>query len=112
MSRKVILAALGVVGAILGVIQTEFGLALNVGGIIAFLGAAVIYIQQEAKLDKDRLAAQKDKWKDPKFWLAALGAGVVALGEVVTLPLDPAIINSILAIILGIIFKTQKTATA
>ena len=107
MSRKLILAILGVVGAILGVIQTEFGLALNVGGIIAFLGAAVIYIQQEAKLDKERLAAQKDKWADPKFWIAALGAGVVALGEVVALPLDPVIINTVLAVILALIFKAK-----
>lgn len=106
-SRKIILAVLGVVGAILGVVQTEFGLSLNIGGIVAFLGAAVIYITGEAKLDKQRLSEQKDKWKDGKFWLAALTAGVVALGEVVTLPLDPTIINSILAVLLGIIFKVE-----
>ena len=108
--RKAILAVLAVLGAVLGVVGTEFGLALNVGGLIAFLGAAVIYIQQEAKLDKERLFAQRNKWRDPKFWLAALGSGVVALGTVVNLPLDPTIINSILAVILGILFKAKPTA--
>jgi len=109
-SRKLITVILAVLGAIFGVIGTEFGLALNVGGLIAFLGAAAIYIQQEAKLDKARLAAQKSKWGDPKFLITMVSALVAALpGAGVTLPLDPTIINSVLAVLIGILFKVKPT---
>ena len=110
MSRKVIVLVLAILGAIFGALKTEFGLALNVAGLFTFLGAAALYIQQEAKLDRERMAAQPGKWKDPKFWLAILTAIVAALpGAGVVLPLDPGIINAVLAVILGIIFKVKPT---
>lgn len=110
LSRKTLTAVLAVLGAVLGVIGTQFGLALNVAGLIAFLGAAVIYITGEAKADKLRMAAQKGKWKDPKFWIVMLTAIVTALPEAgVALPIDPGIINAVLAAIIGILFKVKPT---
>jgi len=113
MSRKLIIAILAVVGAIGTTIGTQFGLALNVSGLVAFLGAAALYIQQEAKADKLRMKAQAGKWTDPKFWLAILAAVFAALPEAgVVLPLDPGIINAILAVIIGVIFKVKPSVPA
>lgn len=110
MSRKVIVLVLAVLGAAAGVIQTEFGLALNVAGLFGFLAAAAIYIQQEAKLDRERMKAQAAKWKDPKFWLTILTAIVTALPTAgVNLPLSPEILTAVLAVIIGIVFKVKPT---
>jgi len=112
-SRKLIVAILAVVGAAGTVIGAEFGLALNVTGLVAFLGGAALYIQQEAKADKLRMAAQKAKWGDPKFLLTILSAVVAALpGAGVNLPLDPGVINAVLAVIVGILFKAKPSLPA
>jgi hypothetical protein len=52
------------------------------------------------------MAAQKDKWKDPKFIVSVIAAIVAALGTAgVNLPVSPEIIVTILTLIVGLLFK-------
>jgi hypothetical protein len=113
MSRKSLLTVVAVLGAILGVIGSTFGLTLNGAAAATGLGAVLLYVFFEAKADKLRLVAQADRWKDPKFWLAAISAVIAALVQAgVTLPVSPEIIIAILTAIMGILFKTAENKPA
>jgi len=112
MSRKTLLVMIAVIAAIGGFIGNSFGLAMKPGAAVAGLGSVLLYVFFEAKADKQRLTAQRDKWKDPKFWIAAVSAGVAALAESgVTLPISPEIIVGALTAIMGALFKAQVPKT-
>lgn len=112
MSRKTILTVVAILAAIGGVISSTFGLTLNGAAAATGLGVILLYVFNEAKADKVRLASQRDKWKDPKFWMAVVAATVSALGTAeVKLPIDPNIISAALAFVIGILFKKQAAAT-
>lgn len=106
--RKWMMVILGVLGATGAVVSAEFGLTVQLGAVIAGLGAILVYVFGEAKADLARFDAQKDKFKDPKFWISILSAVVAALAQVINLPLDPAIIIAVLTVIVGALFKKQS----
>jgi hypothetical protein len=111
MSRKTILTVVAVLGAILGVIGTAFGLTLNGPAAAAGLGAVLLYVFFEAKADKDRIRAQAGRFKDPKFWLALVSALLASLVQSgVVLPVSPEIIIAVLTAIMGVLFKSQLPA--
>jgi len=104
--RKWILVLLGVFGAAGAVLSSEFGLTVQLGSAVIGLGAVLVYVFGEAKNDIARMAAQKDKWKDPKFIISVVAAIVAALGTAgVNLPVSPEIIVVVLTFIVGLLFK-------
>jgi len=108
MSRKTILTIVAVIGAILTAFQEAFGLSINGAAVAAGLGAIVLYVLLEAKVDKERIRAQLDRFKDSKFWLAVISAALVALTESgVVLPVSPEVIIAVLTAIMGILFKAK-----
>jgi len=110
--RKWIVVILGILGAVGAVVSTEFGLTVKVGSLAAMLTAALVYVFGEAKNDLARLAAQKAKWADPKFWIAVAAAVIGALGEAgVKLPVAPELIITVLTVLLGVLFKTKVADT-
>lgn len=108
MSRKTILTVVAVLGAVLAVFQSTFGLTLKGTAAAAGLGAILVYVFFEAKADRDRMKAQAARWKDPKFWLSVAAAAIAALGTSgVSLPIPPETITAILAAIVGVLFKAK-----
>jgi MFS family permease len=113
MSRKTLLVVIAVLAAIFGFIGDSFGLTMKPGAAVVGLGSVLLYVFFEAKADKQRMAAQRDKWKDPKFWIAAISAGLAAAGSAgAELPISPEIITTVLTVIMGVLFKTQDPKTA
>jgi hypothetical protein len=109
LSRKSIITFIAVLGAVLGVIGTEFGLSLNGPAAAAGLGSVLLYVFFEAKADKVRFGAQAGKWKDPKFWLATVSAVVAALVQSgVAFPVSPEIIIAVLTAVMGVLFKKDQ----
>jgi len=109
MTRKWIFTILAVLGAAGAVISTEFGLTVKLGAVVAAIVAALVYVFNEAKADKDRITAQAGKWTDPKFVLTLVSAIIAALAQEITLPVSPEIIIAVLTAIVGILFKTKPT---
>jgi hypothetical protein len=104
--RKWLFILFAVFGAAGAVLSQEFGLTVQLGSAVVGLGAIAVYIFGESKNDIARMAAQKDKWKDPKFIVSVLAAIVAALGTAgVNLPVSPEIIVTILTLIVGLLFK-------
>lgn len=103
--RKLILAIIGGLGVIGGVVSSEFGLTVSLSAVFLGIGAALLYVFGEMKLDFRRVASQVGKFKDPKFWTAILAALVGYLGSVVTLPVPPEYIVAVLGAILALLFK-------
>ena len=110
MKRKTIMVVLAVLVAILTTLKSEFGLAINLAGLITFVTVAVAYIRGEAARDMAAVVQQSSKWTDPKFWTAIVSAVVTALNSSLGLNLPIDIINVILLAILGFLFK-KKVAT-
>ena len=109
MSRKWIFTLLAVLGAAGAVISAEFGLAVQLGAVLAGLAAVIVYVFNEAKADVAAIAQQKDKWKDPKFIITLLSAVVAALAQQVALPISPEIIIAVLTAIVGVLFKVSPS---
>jgi hypothetical protein len=104
MSRKTILTVI----AVLGAIAAALSLSPQSGAAIAGLGAILVYVFFEAKADKERLAAQAAKFKDPKFWITIISAILAALQTAgVTLPISAETIIAVLTAIVGILFKVK-----
>jgi len=104
--RKWILVLLGVFGAVGAVVSQEFGLTVQLGSAVVGIGAILVYVFGESKNDIARMAAQKDKWKDPKFIISVISAIVAGLGTSgVNLPVSPEVIITILTVIVGLLFK-------
>jgi len=107
MSRKTILAVIAVFGAALTVFQQQFGLSIDPTAVIAGLTAIVLYGLFEAKLDIKRITSQAGKFRDPKFWMAAISSLLVAVNEAFGLNLPTEIIISVLTMIMGLLFKAS-----
>ena len=108
MSRKTIFTILAVIGSVLTVFASTFGLTINPTVVLAAVASVLIYVFGEAKADLAKLGAQKDKWKDPKMWIAAVAASLAALTEAgVNLPISPELIIAVLTAIMGVLFKTD-----
>ena len=110
MKRKTLMVVLAVIAAILATFKSEFGLAINLAGLITFITVAAAYIRGEAARDIAAIRAQSSKWTDPKFLTAMVAAIVTALNGALGLNLPIDIINVILLAILGFLFK-KRVAT-
>jgi len=111
MSRKTLFAILGVIGAVGQYLAQQFGLTIDPASIIASLGSILVYVEREAKADKNRLIAQAGKWKDAKFIVALIAFLLGQLNSAFNLGLSPELIGSITAfllIILGVLFKKDN----
>jgi len=110
MSRKTLLAVLGVITAILAFFKEEFGLGMDVMAVLGGLMAVVLYILFEAKLDLKKLGAQSGKWKDPKFWIAMAAVILAALNKELGLNLPAETIITALTIIMAVLFGAKFKA--
>jgi len=112
-SRKTLTAILGIIGAILVFLKGTFGLDLDAAAVTTGLGVILTYVLFEAKLDLAKIGAQRDKWKDPKFWVTLISAILTsaAAGFGWNLPIETinAVLGVILAVLFGWAFKTAKT---
>jgi ABC-type uncharacterized transport system permease subunit len=111
MKRKAMLAILGVVAALLVFLQQTFGLSLDAAGFSTALGVVVLYIFFEAKRDIEIIKQQKNKWTDPKSWIAFIVVILTAINSGFGLNIPVDIINAVLGIILSILFKAKVATT-
>ena len=108
MSRKTLIAAMAVLGAVGAFFSEQFGLTIGLGGVMAALASAIIYIRYEAKLDAQRFITQAGKFKDPKFWLAFASMLIVALNSAFGWHIPVEIIVTLLTVIMGVLFKKES----
>jgi len=104
-SRKTLLTVIGVLTVIFTFLKEQFGLSLDATSVMAGVSVALLYVLFEAKEDIRRIGAQAKKFKDPKFWLAFVAVLLGALNEQVGLNLPVEAINSVLALIIAVLFK-------
>lgn len=112
-SRKVILAVVGVVTAIVTVLRSTFGLSIDPTAMIGGLGLIALYIAFEAKADITRIGAQPDKWADPKFWITVLMAALTPIVSEFGWDIPIETIQAIVALVITAlfsIFKKKNTA--
>ncbi len=110
-SRKVLLLIAGIIYAVLTFLKDQVGISLNPAAVVGTLAMIAIYLFGEARNDMVRVKQkifQEAKWKDPKFWMALVGVFIPVITEFVALPLPVEIINTVLAGILGLLFKVKK----
>ena len=116
MSRKTLLAILAVITAVLAFFKDQFGLALDPTAVVGGIGAVVLYLLFEAKLEIKKACFQAGKWRDPKFWLALVTLLYTTIGQQfgLKLPLSPELVSTILATVMSVLFakkfKDEKTA--
>lgn len=108
MSRKTIAVFVAVLGAIVGVLVSTFGLSIDATVLATGLAGILVWVFGEAKADLAKIGGQSGRFKDPKFWLAVISAVVTALGTAGVIP--PALAESIIAVltlIIGFLFKAD-----
>ena len=105
MSRKTLLSIIAVIGAVLTFFKEQFGLAMDVSGILAGIAAILLYVLWEGKADIKRITAQAGKFKDAKFWLAFVAMIIGVVNEQFGLNLPAEIIIGILTVLMGFLFK-------
>ena len=110
MSRKTLLAVLGVILAVLTFFKEQFGLSMGVVAAMCGLGTALLYVLFEAKLDLKKIGAQAGRWKDPKFWLAFVAVILAALNKELGLNLPAETIITALTIIMTVLFGVKFKA--
>jgi len=109
MSRKTIVAVLGVLTVIFTSLKVQFDLGMDVIAVLGGLSAVILYVLFEAKLDLKKFGAQAGKWKDPKFWLALVAIILAALNKELGLNLPGDAIVAVLTVIMTILFKVKFT---
>ena len=109
MSRKTLIAVLGVLTAIFTFLKVQFDLGMDVIAVLGGLSAVILYVLFEAKLDLKKFGAQAGKWKDPKFWLALVAIILAALNKELGLNLPGDAIVAVLTVIMTILFKIKFT---
>lgn len=107
MSRKTLLSVIAVIGAVLTFLKGIFGLGIDPTAVTAGLGAILVYVLLEAKLDLKTMASQPGKWKDPKFWITLASTLLAAINTEFGLGIPVEAIISVLTLIVGILFKVQ-----
>ena len=107
MSRKTLLAVLGVISVVLTFLQEQFGLSMDVPGVMGGLTVVMLYILFEAKEDIKRIAPQVGRFKDPKFWIAFVAVLLGSLNEQLGLNLPVEAIVSVLTLIMAVLFKVS-----
>ena len=107
MSRKTIAFVVALLGSVLTALTTTFGLGINAAAIAIAVGAFLVYIFLEGKLDLKLLKAQPGKWKDPKFWLAIISGVLVAVEESFGLGIPVEVVVSFVTAIMGLLFAQK-----
>jgi len=107
MSRKTFLAIVSVFGALITVFADKFGLTLDPVQMVAAITAIGLYILFESKLDYKTMTQQKDRWKDPKFYLAFLSAVLVALNTSFAMNLPVEVIVGAATALMALLFKKE-----
>jgi len=107
MSRKTLLTVLAVIEAILLFFKEQFGLQIEATAIVAGIGAVLVYVFFEARLDIERFRAQAGRFKDPKFWLAFIAALLAILNEQFGFNLPVETIIGFLTLVMGLLFGKQ-----
>ena len=107
MSRKTLMFVLGLLGALLAFLKSQFGLAIDSTAVIGGLTVISLYIFSEAKLDIQRVGQQAAKFKDPKFWVAFIVTILTALNENLGLNLPIEAIQAVLGLILALLFGSE-----
>lgn len=111
-TKTTVFTILAVLGAALTVFANALGLALDPTKALAGVAAVLVYVFASFKSDIAGLN-QPLIWKDPKVWLASIEAAIGALTAAgVTLPIPPEIIITVLAAIMGLLFKPAKIIAA
>jgi hypothetical protein len=108
MSRKTLMFVLAIVMAVLGLFKTEFGLQMDVAGLVGGITLLLTYVFFEAKLDILRIRQQKGKWSDPKFWVSFILAIVTALNANLGWHIPVEIVSAIAFSIITALFKLFK----
>jgi len=106
MSRKTLMFVLGLLGAFLTFLQSQFGLAIDTTAVIGGLTIVGLYIFAEAKLDIQRVGQQVAKFKDPKFWLAFVIAILTYLNTSLGWDLPIEVIQTFLGLVLAWLFRS------
>ena len=110
-SRKVLLLILGVIYALLTVFKEQVGFSLDPESVVTTLAVICVYIFGEARADMARIMKSMgpgSKWKEPQFWLSLIGSFLPVIAAIgIKIPVGT--INTLLALIIGIIFKKKST---
>ena len=112
MSRKTIMTVLAVIGAIGAVVSNEFGLTVQLGTVVAGIGAILVYVFGEMKADFARVKTQASKFKDVKFLTTCVSAALAALANATGWEIPTELIIGLLTLIVGILFKKQSAVPA
>jgi len=109
MSRKTWALIAGVLGALLGVLNQWFELGINVQSFMAAFGLVTIWLFFEARADiaaaVKKIGGQAHRFRDPKFWIAAVSAVLAVLNESLSWGLPVNEIVAFLGIIMAFLFK-------
>jgi len=111
MKRKDILSIIAVLGAILAFLKAQFGLSIDAAGFTTGLGIVILYVLFEGKRDIAAIAQQTSRFKDPKFWVAAIAAIITAINSAFGFSIPVDIINVVAAFILSLLFKAKVATT-
>lgn len=106
-SRKTWGTIIAVVGAILAVFKDQFGLEINPTEVLSGVGALLVYIALEGKLDLARIKEQVAKFADPKFYFVLATTLLTALTQVFAWALPLEVINTALAALMSIVFGIE-----
>lgn len=112
MSRKTILAVFAIIEVVLLFLKEQFGLQIEATAIVAGIGALLLYIFFEGKLDLEKVKAQSGRFKDPKFWIAFVSALLAALNKELGLNLPVEVIIGFLTLVMTILFGKQFAKVA
>lgn len=109
-SRKIIMAIVAVLIALSAFAQKEMGISMGAGKTAAALGIIGAYLFGEFKSDMARVRStvfQGKKFRDPAFWSALLCSQLPVISEIFNLGLPVEGINSVVAFILSMVFKSR-----
>ena len=107
MSRKTLLAILGVLGAVFAFIAKEFGLSIDTVAVTAAIASIIVYIYGEMKLDFERFRSQAHRFSDPKFIIALISVILGAINKNFGLAIPVEAIIAILTVIMGVLFRKE-----
>jgi len=110
-SRKTILGIVATLAALATAFGGAFGLEINPGAGVTFVGTALLYVLFQGKSDIkkawNKVQEQKAKFKDGKFWSVIILAVVNAANQAFALNLPMDVVNAVVAFIISILFKAQ-----
>lgn len=108
MSRKTAMTIIASFGAILGYLNTQFELGIDVTNFMATFSIVLLWVFFEAKADIkeawEKIGPQMSKLKDAKFWIMLASVVLTVLNESFGWDLPINEIVGILLTIMGVLF--------